>query len=171
MSLLIRSQQSRLGRAVDVLLTLSAWAAMAYLLVQGVASLLASGRHGPRPALVAEIMPTLDTLLIYLLVALGLGTILLAWAKYNERRAGWYQRRSRMPDIAEETLAANFQVSLAILDCLQRQQVLILHNGEDGALAAIEFPGTALRLPALASDELLESLRSEEAPSAEPLAG
>lgn len=111
MSLLIHSQQSRLGRAVDLLLTLSAWVAMAYLLVQGVASLLASGRHGSRPALVAGIMPTLDTLLIYLLVALGLGAILLAWAKYNERRAGWYQRRSRMPDIAEETLAANFQVS------------------------------------------------------------
>lgn len=162
MSLLIRTQQHMLPRVVDALLTLVAWLGMVYLVVQGVAEVIANGQQGPRPSLGTEFLLTLDTLLIYLLVGIAIGVVLLAWAKYNERRADWYQRRTRMPDVCEEGLSERFQVSLPVLDCLQNQQVLILHNHEDGTLAAIEFPGTALKLPALASAALLEQLRRDE---------
>lgn len=65
--------------------------------------------------------------------------------------------------MCEVGLSANFQVSLAILDCLQNQQVLILHNHEHGALAAIEFLGTALRLPAHAAEQALQDAESSAA--------
>jgi|GEM_PF-1372492 len=150
MSLLIRTQQRLLPRLIDIALTLAAWLGMAYLVLQGVQGLLQGRQNSPRLWFGIEFLQTLDTLLIYLLVGLAIGAVLLAWAKYNERRADWYQRRERMPDICERGLSANFQVSLPILDCLQNQQVLILHHHGHGALAAIEFPGTGLRLPAQA---------------------
>lgn len=147
MTLLIRTQQRLLPRIIDTLLTLLAWGGMAYLLVQGVAAVIANGQQGPRPSLGMEFLLTLDTLLIYLLVALGISLALLVWAKYNEHQAAWRQRRVRVPDICERNLSESFQVSLAILDCLRNQQVLILHNNEHGALASVVFPDTALRLP------------------------
>ncbi|WP_422909438.1 hypothetical protein ACOCLD_12790 [Pseudomonas sp. MAC6] len=45
--------------------------------------------------------------------------MLLVWAKYSEQRASGYERRERMPDVCEVGLSESFQVSLAILDCLQ----------------------------------------------------
>jgi biofilm PGA synthesis protein PgaD len=162
MSLLIRTQQHWLPRSIDALLTLVAWLGLLYLLVQGVTAVTANGQQGSRLSLGTEFLLTLDTLLIYLVVALMVGAALLVWAKYNERRAYGYERRERMPDVCEVGLSENFQVSLPILDCLQNQQVLILHNHEHGALAAIEFPGTALSLPALASDESLKELHRDE---------
>lgn len=156
MSLLIRTQQKWLPRSIDALLTLIAWVGFGYLLVQGVAAVIADDQQGPRLSLGTEFLLTLDTLLIYLLVALLIGAVLLVWAKYNEQRASGYERRERMPDICEVGLSENFQVSLPVLDCLQNQQVLILHNHEHGALAAIEFPGTALRLPAHAAEQALQ---------------
>lgn len=169
MSLLIRTQQRLLPRLIDITLTLAAWFGMAYLVVQGVKGLLQGGQNSPRLWFGIEFLQTLDTLLIYLLVGLAIGAVLLAWAKYNERRADWYQRRERMPDICERGLSANFQVSLPILDCLQNQQVLILHNHAHGALAAIEFPGTGLRLPAQAGAELLQELEAADAVAAPAL--
>src|SRR5690606_8271979 len=77
-----------------------------------------------------------------------IGLMLFAWAKYSQQRSGGYPRRGRAPDVGEAGLAANFEVSLAIVNCLQRQQVLILHNHDHGHLCAIEFPGTGLRLSA-----------------------
>lgn len=148
MTLLIRTQQRWLPRAIDTLLTLLAWCGMTYLLVQGVAAVIANGQQGPRPSLGIEFLLTLDTLLIYLLVSLGVATVLLAWAKYHEYRAEWRQRRVRVPNVCERGLSESFQVSLAILDCLRHRQVLILHNNEQGALAAVALPDTALRLPA-----------------------
>lgn len=148
MTLLIRTQQRWLPRTIDTFLTLLAWCGMTYLLLQGIAAVIANGQQGPRPSLGVEFLLTLDTLLIYLLVALAIGVALLAWAKYHEYRAAWRQRRVRVPNVCERGLSRSFQVSLAILDCLRTQQVLILHNNEQGALAAVVFPETALRLPA-----------------------
>lgn len=162
MSLLIKTQQRLLPRVIDSVLTLAAWAGMAYLIAQGVNSLRQGDLGSPRLWFGIEFLQTLDTLLIYLLVGLAIGTVLLAWAKYNERRADWYQRRERMPDICERDLSTNFQVSLPILDCLQNQQVLILHHHDHGTLAAIEFPGTGLRMPALTDQALLQELEAVE---------
>ncbi|MVW73731.1 poly-beta-1,6-N-acetyl-D-glucosamine biosynthesis protein PgaD [Pseudomonas xionganensis] len=169
MSLLIRTQQRLLPRVIDIALTLAAWAGMAYLVMQGVKGLLQGEQNSPRLWFGIEFLQTLDTLLVYLLVGLAIGALLLAWAKYNERRAEWYERRERMPDICERGLSANFQVSLPILDCLQNQQVLILHNHAHGALAAIEFPGTGLRLPAQAEAALLKELEAADAEAAPAL--
>lgn len=150
MTLLIRTQQRLLPRAIDTLLTLLAWCGMAHLLVHGVSTVLANRQQDPQPSLSMEFLLTLDTLLIYLLVALGISVLLLIWAKYNEQRAESCQRRVRAPDICERGLSESFQVSMAVLDCLQNEQVLILHNNEHGALATVVFPESALRLPALA---------------------
>lgn len=162
MSLLIRTQQHWLPRAVDSLLTLLAWVGLTYLVVMGVLGMLASNPV-TRPSLDSKFLLTLDTLLVYLLVALSITATLLIWAKYSQHRAQWYPRRVRMSDVGELGLAESFQVSLPILDCLQKQQVLILHNHAHGALAAIEFPGIAVRLPAHIDEEELEEFMAIEA--------
>lgn len=61
--------------------------------------MIADDQQGPRLSLGTEFLLTLDTLLIYLLVALLIGAVLLVWAKYNEQRASGYERRERMPDV------------------------------------------------------------------------
>jgi poly-beta-1,6-N-acetyl-D-glucosamine biosynthesis protein PgaD len=51
--------------------------------------------------------------------SVAIGAVLLVWAKYSEKRASGYERRERMSDVCEVGLSESFQVSLAILDCLQ----------------------------------------------------
>jgi biofilm PGA synthesis protein PgaD len=161
MSLLIRTQQHWLPRTVDNVLTLLAWVGLTYLVVMGVLGMLESN-PAARSSLGSEFLLTLDTLLIYLMVAVVFTAMLFTWAKYNQHRAEWYPRRVRMSDVGELGLAESFQVSLPILDCLQKQQVLILHNHAQGALAAIEFPGIAVRLPAHLDEEELEEFMAIE---------
>jgi biofilm PGA synthesis protein PgaD len=158
MSLLIKTQQHWLPRTVDSLLTLLAWAGVTYLVIMGVLGMLESNQQGARASLGHEFLLTLDTLLIYLMVAVVITAMLFTWAKYNQLRAEWYPRRKRMSDVGEMGLAESFQVSVAVLECLQKQQVLIVHNHAHGALKAIELPGIAVRMPAHSNDEKLEEL-------------
>lgn len=173
MSLLIHTQQKWLPRLFDGLLTMLAWVGLVYLIYRGVLSLLHHSHMGLRLSFGLEILQTLSTLTVYAVVALAIGLALFAWAKYNQRRAGHYQRRARVPDVGRQGLSNEFQVSLAAFEYLQRQQVLVLHHHAHGSLSAIELPGTGLLLPAMAELDMFEQISHNlegEAASSVPLA-
>ncbi|MCU1717781.1 poly-beta-1,6-N-acetyl-D-glucosamine biosynthesis protein PgaD [Pseudomonas sp. 5P_3.1_Bac2] len=158
MSLLIHTQQKWLPRLIDGLLTLLAWVGLAYLIYRGVLALLHNSHMGLRLSFGLEILQTLSTLTAYAVVALAIGLCLFAWAKYNERRAGNYQRRERVPDVGVQSLSDEFQVSLTAFAYLQCQQVLVLHHHDHGSLSAIELPGTGLLLPAMTETDMFEQI-------------
>jgi biofilm PGA synthesis protein PgaD len=158
MSLLIRTQQNWLPRLFDGLLTLLAWVGLVYLIYRGVLSLLDNSRMGLRLSFGLRILETLSTLTVYALVAAAIALVLFVWAKYNQRRAGTYKRRERVPDAGIQCLSNEFQVSLTAFEYLQRQQVLVLHHHDHGSLSAIELPGTGLLLPAMAESDMFEQI-------------
>ncbi|SFM26388.1 poly-beta-1,6-N-acetyl-D-glucosamine biosynthesis protein PgaD [Marinobacter zhejiangensis] len=137
--MLIQTQQHWLPRLLNIIFTLLAWAAFAYLMIDGINTLL---HGGPRPkefSLPGEFFATLHSLLWYLVMAAALSAVLLGWAKYNERRAARYHRRKRMPDITEAQLAASFGVSVEVLKMMQQEQVLVLFNDGEGRLSEASF--------------------------------
>lgn len=153
MNVLVKTQPHWLPRLLDVALTLLAWAGFFYLLYNGIHALLVVGWQGPDLTFGRRFLATLDTLVIYLVVALLIGLLLLLWAKYNQFRAARLQRLSRAPDVGGDELAESLGLSLDAFNCLQKQQVLILHHDDHGQLVAIEFPDTGLRQSAQRSAE------------------
>jgi biofilm PGA synthesis protein PgaD len=153
MSLLIRTQQHWLPRLVDILLTIAAWVGFLSLIYIGTKGLIGSIPHDLRLSFSNNLMRTLQTLLVYVAGGALMGAILLIWAKYNEVRAGLYERRAFVPPIGVEALSSSFEVSDAIIKFLQNEQVWILHNYEHGELSAVEAPKLGVVLPAYADHE------------------
>lgn len=135
---LIKTPQHWLHRTIDTALTLCAWVAFIYLLVRGLKAMAEATRLGPQMDFMAQMVNTFGTLSAYALCALLIGLVLLAWAKYNEIRAGRYERRERMPNIGAQTLSKSFRVTSETYLRLRAQQVLTLHNDEVGDLIWVE---------------------------------
>jgi biofilm PGA synthesis protein PgaD len=146
MNVLLKTQPHWLLRLRDGALTLLAWAGFFYLLERGIQSVLVVGWQGPDLTFGRRFLATMDTLLIYLLVAVTIGLLLFLWATYNQLRAAKSQRRSRIADVTAAELAESVNLPLDIVRGLQEQQVLILHHDNHGQLVAIERPGTGQRL-------------------------
>lgn len=146
MNVLLKTQPHWVLRLRDGVLTLLAWACFFYLLERGIQSVLVVGWQGPDLTFGRRFLATMDTLLIYLLVAVTIGLLLFLWATYHQLRAARSQRRSRVADVTAAELAESVNLPLDIVRGLQEQQVLILHHDTQGQLVAIECPGTGQRL-------------------------
>ncbi|MBN7769750.1 poly-beta-1,6-N-acetyl-D-glucosamine biosynthesis protein PgaD [Marinobacter daepoensis] len=137
--MLIQTKQHWFPRLLGNIFTLIAWAVFAFLMIDGVNTLLHEGHRPKEFALPGEFFSTLHSLLWYLLMAAMLSAVLLGWAKYSERRAARYQRRKPIPDMTDTQLASSFGVSLPILKMMQQEQILILFNNSNGTLARASF--------------------------------
>ncbi|MBV0934283.1 poly-beta-1,6-N-acetyl-D-glucosamine biosynthesis protein PgaD [Marinobacterium weihaiense] len=136
---LIQTQQHWFPRLLNIAATLLAWGVLAYLMVDGVNTLL---QGGPRPttlSLPGQFFATRHSLLWYLVMAVVLSAALLGWAKYNQRRAARYSRRKRAPNISNAQLAASFGVNEDVLQRMQQEQVLVLFNAANGKLSEVSL--------------------------------
>src|SRR3546814_13058483 len=71
---------------IDFVLTALAWVIFLYLFGGGVASILKGDMPGIAVPLASRLLPFLYTLLVYIVVAIGIGLVLFAWSKYKEIR-------------------------------------------------------------------------------------
>lgn len=137
--ILIQTKQHWFPRLLNIAATLLAWGVFAYLMIDGVNTLLHGGPQPKELTLRGKFFATLHSLLWYLLMAAALSAALLAWAKYNQRRAARYSRRKRAPDISNTQLATSFGVCEEILAMMQQEQVLVLFNDASGKLSEASF--------------------------------
>ena len=133
---LVRTRQRKVMWFIDVLLTLLAWAGLIWLLARGITSMLET--HGG-PRLEAPIFAALNTLQIYLWIALLNAVILVSWARYQQRKGRKFaQRRAQANALSDKNLSESFSLGEGDLEQLRRPGVLLIHNDDDGGVAQVK---------------------------------
>ncbi|XTZ37839.1 poly-beta-1,6-N-acetyl-D-glucosamine biosynthesis protein PgaD [Salmonella enterica] len=129
---LIFTERRLLPKFIDTLLTLIAWGGFFWLIYYGVLkALLERPELGARPFVL-----TLNTLTIYIIVAVVFGGALIIWAKYNQFRFR-VERRSRKPGLIASELAASFQITAALVAELNKARVLTAYHNEFGDISGV----------------------------------
>lgn len=132
---LIRTRQRSVMWVIDVLLTVLAWAGLIWLLARGIISMLET--HGG-PRIDAPIFAALNTLQIYLWIALFNAVILISWARYQQRKGRKFaQRRAEARALTDKHLSESFSLAEGDLEQLRRPGVLVIHNDEEGGVAVV----------------------------------
>lgn len=132
---LIRTPQRRAMWALDVFLTLLAWAGLVLLLIRGLAPMLQV--HGAAQV-EAPIFAALETLQIYLWIALFNALVLIGWARYQQQRGKRFaQRRSEGKTLSDDCLIQSFRLGLGEFEQLQQPGVLLIHNDAEGGVREV----------------------------------
>lgn len=137
---LIRTPRHWLPRLVDIILTVIAWVVFIWLMYNGIIDLIDDQKQGPRIEMGTQLLSGLDSLLLYLVLSLLVACILSIWATYRRKQAAGFERRKRVPIMSDATLSSSFGVDPRLTKLLQEQQVLTVHNDEDGHLLSVEMP-------------------------------
>lgn len=140
---LICTPRHWLPRMIDITLTLCAWALFAWLLyigLMGLTGLMSDQGQGLRIDMDTLLLFGLESLLLYLLLSLTIASVLSIWATYRKKHAAGFKRRQRVPIMSDETLSDSFRVDHRLLQLLQKQQVLTVHNDEYGHVLSVEMP-------------------------------
>ena len=133
---LVGTRQHPVMWVIDVLLTLLAWAGLIWLLARGITSMLET--HGG-PRIEAPIFAALNTLQIYLWIALFNAVILISWARYQQRKGRKFaQRRAEANALSDKSLSESFKLGEGDLEQLRRPGVLVIHNDEDGGVEEVK---------------------------------
>lgn len=119
-------------RLMDMILTLVAWIGFSYLIYHGLIVALA---HSPFMGL-RPFFTTLNTVTIYLLIALINTVLLIGWAKYNQHRFR-VERRKRRPELEKNELAASLHITEQLAYELNQARVLTVFHYEDGEIDRI----------------------------------
>lgn len=133
---LIYTEQRRVPKVIDYLLTLIAWAGFIWLIYLGVWSTLASEwqTSGEGGGL------TLIKLSLYLCIAALNACLLILWAKYNQRRF-CRERRTRTEALPSESLSQHFGLSVDTLAQLSQARIAVVHHNIDGTALKLEVRG------------------------------
>ena len=133
---LIRTRQNTVMWIVDVVLTLLAWAGLIWLLARGINAMLET--HGG-PRIEAPIFAALNTLQVYLWIALFNALILVTWARYQQRKGRKFaQRRAEANALSDKNLSESFKLGEGDLEQLRKPGVLVIHNDEEGGVEEVK---------------------------------
>ena len=133
---LIRTRQNSVMWIIDVVLTLLAWAGLIWLLARGINAMLET--HGG-PRIEAPIFAALNTLQIYLWIALFNALILVTWARYQQRKGRKFaQRRAEANALSDKNLSESFKLGEGDLEQLRKPGVLVIHNDEEGGVEEVK---------------------------------
>ncbi|MBM9485750.1 poly-beta-1,6-N-acetyl-D-glucosamine biosynthesis protein PgaD [Pseudomonas sp. ICBG1301] len=133
---LVRTRQNAVMWFIDVLLTLAAWAGLVWLLARGMSAMLET--HGG-PRLEAPIFAALNTLQVYLWIAVFNALILISWARYQQRKGRKFaQRRAEANALSDKLLIESFKLGEGDLEQLRKPGVLVIHNDEEGGVGEVK---------------------------------
>ncbi|MFK3606745.1 poly-beta-1,6-N-acetyl-D-glucosamine biosynthesis protein PgaD [Pseudomonas sp. AP19] len=133
---LVRTRQNTLMWIIDVLLTLLAWGGLVWLLARGMTAMLET--HGG-PRIEAPIFAALNTLQIYLWIALFNALILISWARYQQSRGRKFaQRRAEANALSDQHLSESFKLGDGHLEQFRKPGVLVIHNDDDGGVEDVK---------------------------------
>lgn len=133
---LVRTRQNTVMWIIDVVLTLVAWGGLIWLLARGINAMLET--HGG-PRIEAPIFAALNTLQVYLWIALFNAVILISWARYQQRRGRKFaQRRAEANALSDKNLIESFNLEDGHLEQFRKPGVLVIHNDEDGGVEDVK---------------------------------
>ncbi|MFJ2537203.1 poly-beta-1,6-N-acetyl-D-glucosamine biosynthesis protein PgaD [Pseudomonas sp. NPDC087614] len=133
---IIRTRQRPFLVVVDAFFTVIAWIGLLYLMVRGLWPLIES--HEGAPRIDSSAFDALATLQIYLWVAVVNAVILIAWARYQQRKSrGFAQRRLPAPVADDEGLSKSFKLCDERLQKLRTPGVMTIHNDQEGDVSNV----------------------------------
>ena len=136
--MIVITPRSKIAHAFDFLITLLAWAGFIYLIAGGVVAVLEGGLTGPAVPFWSKLLPTVNTLLIYLIAALFNGSLLVLWAQYNRARYGGQDRRKFVGPLVDEARLIGFCTTPDLLATLRRARSSVVHHDVGGRLIEVE---------------------------------
>ncbi|WP_339478515.1 poly-beta-1,6-N-acetyl-D-glucosamine biosynthesis protein PgaD [Pseudomonas fluorescens] len=146
---IIRTRQRPILVVIDVILTVVAWVGLLLLLMRGLWPLLET--HAGAPRIDSSAFDALGTLQIYLWIAVVNAVILIAWARYQQRKSrSFAQRRLPSPVIDDAGLSKSFKLCDDRLQKLRTPGVMTIHNDQEGDISHVEthfWPVTPAQLP------------------------
>ncbi|AKJ97882.1 MULTISPECIES: poly-beta-1,6-N-acetyl-D-glucosamine biosynthesis protein PgaD [Pseudomonas] len=132
---IIRTRQRPFLVLIDAFITVLAWVGLLYLLVNGLWPLFDS-HAGPR--LGGSLVDTLATLQVYGWIALVNAVLLIAWARYQQRKSrSFAQRRLPAPVVDDQGLSDSFKLTDERLETLRQPGSKIIHNNQDGDISHV----------------------------------
>ncbi len=143
---LILTEHRVLPRLVDAGLTLLAWRGFLFFLY---ANLLMQFIAPPSPRW-ESLMDSLNTALVYLLIAALNGWLLILWYHYNRRRAHT-RRHTAVLALRDDELASSFNVAPQIISEMSRYNLLTVYHDQIGQI--IDLKSHALPPPQEESDD------------------
>lgn len=146
---IIRTRQRPILVVIDVILTVVAWVGLLFLLVRGLWPLMET--HAGAPRIDSSAFDALGTLQIYLWIAVVNAVILIAWARYQQRKSrSFAQRRLPSPVIDDAGLSKSFKLCDDRLQKLRTPGVMTIHNDQEGDISHVVthfWPVTPAQLP------------------------
>ncbi|VVO85783.1 hypothetical protein PS876_02747 [Pseudomonas fluorescens] len=146
---IIRTRQRPILVVIDVILTVLAWVGLLFLLMRGLWPLMET--HAGAPRIDSSAFDALGTLQIYLWIAVVNAVILIAWARYQQRKSrSFAQRRLPSPVIDDAGLSKSFKLCDDRLQKLRTPGVMTIHNDQEGDISHVVthfWPVTPAQLP------------------------
>ena len=146
---IIRTRQRPILVVIDVILTVLAWVGLLFLLMRGLWPLIET--HAGAPRIDSSAFDALGTLQIYLWIAVVNAVILIAWARYQQRKSrSFAQRRLQSPVIDDAGLSKSFKLCDDRLQKLRTPGVMTIHNDQEGDISHVVthfWPMTQAQLP------------------------
>lgn len=146
---IIRTRQRPILVVIDVILTVVAWVGLLFLLMRGLWPLIET--HAGAPRIDSSAFDALGTLQIYLWIAVVNAVILIAWARYQQRKSrSFAQRRLPSPVIDDAGLSKSFKLCDDRLQKLRTPGVMTIHNDQEGDISHVVthfWPVTPAQLP------------------------
>ncbi|WP_455555226.1 poly-beta-1,6-N-acetyl-D-glucosamine biosynthesis protein PgaD [Comamonas sp.] len=137
-TMVIRSQRGWWRHALDIVLTVTAWASFIYLWGRGLHTVL-TGKDidGFDLPWVQQLLPTLHDFSAYIVAILLQGLLLLLWARYNASRFRHRQRRTSTRPLEDQNLLRDYGVAPSGLAQLRRKTVSTIHHTRHGKIVQI----------------------------------
>jgi biofilm PGA synthesis protein PgaD len=142
------------ARALDWVLSVLVWLLYLYLVRAAVVDLYDLGSEsiawlfagGDRPS-VPEISRFFTTLWQYFIVAVANGTILIAWARYNQYRFGGHDHHTAGRSVTVADLAALYHLPVSDIARWQASRTLTMQHAADGTLVSVASSDPAQPAP------------------------
>ena len=131
---LILTEARLLPRLFDGALTLLAWAGFLFFLYANLVMQITE-QSGDRWPL---IMASMNTVLIYLLVAAANAWLLILWYHYNLRRIN-ARRHGQLSSLRHDQLAASFTVAPQIISEMSQYNLLTVYHDQIGRIIDLKI--------------------------------
>lgn len=139
---IITTKRSSLAWTMDAGLTALGWAAFFYLFTRGVVSIFHAEGLQPMPSLVSStvtpLVPTLQTLAVYVVVACINALLVVLWGRYHKRLFRTLKMLRSSDGVDDDELASHFHLSRNQLHEIQGSRVTVIYHSNDGAISQLE---------------------------------
>lgn len=151
----IHTPCSRTASIIDASMTAVGWTGFLYLVVHGLFSVSLAGVFNENLPAAQNMLPTLQTLLIYLTIAVFNAMLFTVWGTYRKRIFPDLHRSLSRNAPDDEITANKFAISSTLVHAAKHSQITTIHHNDDGAIATVVTD--RLRIPSASNSDYFDT--------------